>query len=1299
MRRLAFFIVLLSVAFGGLVPKTGNTELDGIVEKTERILSQEELIWFRAGEFSVYDGPENKIMPELSGKGAEADYDYFIVKFSRPVSVEEREEIIYNVSDIEPAARTFYYVPNYAWIFRLPSHSIDDVRSMPLVDGVFHLPPYFKIYPKLDQILEGEDPDGMIEIKVQIFQGENYLELADLLKDSFDLRIVHATEGANHEYVIFETAPEFAREAAIFAANWRGTEWVERYFPNKPTNDWSRWITQSYDTDAMGLGGDIWQAQIIVDETVPIYRRGIYGQNQIVGYCDSGLDTLSIFYYDPDNDVPKWTGWEAPDDLGHRKIRAYNRGSDWEGDFDDTDTDMHGHGTHVGGSIAGDNPANDPSYGIYDMADGMAPLARLTFTDGANGPEGIYTPPDMNTMFGFARNTGAFIHSNSYGNNRPNYYNTGAQECDEFMYYYTDFIIFFAAGNDNNDSPPSRVAVYNCAKNIVSVGASETGFGSRGDPWGVEGTGENADLEDMAIFSSHGPTDEGLLKPNITVPGGWNIWSADNVDGGSAGHEDIRLMGGTSMACPTAAGITALIRQYYREGYYPSGSLSPSDEIYPSGALLKATLIAATRNMTGDHTTDTPGDEGHMNAPSNGQGWGRVVLDDALYFNDEYGEDRRKLWTYDTPIGFFDTGDLEEFFFHIDSDATEPIKVVLSWSDYPGSPAAGTPGVNDLDLIVDIDGIVYRGNHFTDTLSRSTTGGTADRINRDEVVWIDPEPGASMRVSVEGAIINSGPQPYAIVVVGEISEGEPNDRPEEPELMPFPFDNARLPNPDPSFSWLVPGDGDGDSIHFIFEFDSSSSFLFPIARYSTEDEPEFFFGGGFPVPEGTGDEVGMDLPILVGDGSTLWWRIRAYDGISYSRWTEPRSFTVDFGDTSIAWFQTTSDQFDNSTLVEANTDSNRVSISGISYRIDDNFESYENKAALEAEWTGYSDDYYDLSTSESVSGTQSVLIHDDSWWSQTSLHRNFTPLSEGYAETWCKTMYSTDQCFILTLYEGDNRKTQLYFREEAISIWDGEERHNLEPIVPGIWRYYRLDFSCLTNEVYVTIDDEVYGPFTFSGICPADVNQAFIGTHLYNNFTCETYFDDYRIAAPGRDKGTFISDPIIPDDKDRLQTWKSLRWSEMDGDSIYVVAERYVGGEWLSYDSTTSSTGEGWMEISDLGRDTIRLRAELFSIEGSKPSLLDWTVEWARFPEGVSENSTTPDQLSISIYPNPFNSALHIAAPDKATVNIYDTKGRMIEELGGSRIWNAGDKVPSGVYIVQAKVGDAVMQSKAVLIR
>ena len=85
------------------------------------------------------------------------------------------------------------------------------------------------------------------------------------------------------------------------------------------------------------------------------------------------------------------------------------------------------------------------------------------------------------------------------------------------------------------------------------------------------------------------------------------------------------------------AGAAALVRQYYTEGWCPSGARNAADAFTPSAALLKATIIAAARPVP--YRMTISGDVAAKPTPSNEQGWGFPVLDDALYL----AGDRSKL--------------------------------------------------------------------------------------------------------------------------------------------------------------------------------------------------------------------------------------------------------------------------------------------------------------------------------------------------------------------------------------------------------------------------------------------------------------------------------------------------------------------------------------------------------------------------------------------------------------------------------------------------------------------------------
>lgn len=77
------------------------------------------------------------------------------------------------------------------------------------------------------------------------------------------------------------------------------------------------------------------------------------------------------------------------------------------------------------------------------------------------------------------------------------------------------------------------------------------------------------------------------------------------------------------MATPVVASSAALLRQYFTDGFWPSGAAYPADAFVPSAALLRALLIGGAVPIGGvEANTGRPVDP----PPSSRQGFGRVHL-------------------------------------------------------------------------------------------------------------------------------------------------------------------------------------------------------------------------------------------------------------------------------------------------------------------------------------------------------------------------------------------------------------------------------------------------------------------------------------------------------------------------------------------------------------------------------------------------------------------------------------------------------------------------------------------------
>jgi hypothetical protein len=504
--------------------------------------------------------------------------------------------------------------------------------------------------------------------------------------------------------------------------------------PRRAYNTEANWILQSGNR---------------TNDHTPFWDRNIKGQGLTVGVGDSGLDHTSCFFRDssravtfPSSGFDSITGKPVWENTKHRKVVQYVAYADNE------EGENGGHGTHVAGTVAGstDQLAND---------NGMAPSAKLAFFDiGFAGQPYLDVPGDLATqMFPYAARVGARIHSNSWGSD-SNSYTGDARQTDQYSYDNQDFLVLVAAGNSGTDEAGNQVSgslgAPATAKNCVSVGATQNGD----------------DANDLAYFTSRGPSWDGRIKPDIVAPG-YFITSANSKDTQpSGGHCSVTQMAGTSMATPAVAGTIALGQQYFQDGWYPSGKKNSGDGFKPMGALLKAVLINSGQRLSGSMANwqNSGNNAGQFNNyPNYDQGHGIVELDATLNFADaragqglfvrgDFGNMPTFTSTADAPVEhtFKSTGtDC------VDSTPKE-FRATLVWHDPPASGTSSRSLVNDLDILVTgSDGTTYYPNGRTSRDSKN---------NAESVVFL-PTKGVEYTVKINANSL-SKEQPYAYVVSG-----------------------------------------------------------------------------------------------------------------------------------------------------------------------------------------------------------------------------------------------------------------------------------------------------------------------------------------------------------------------------------------------------------------------------------------------------------------------------------------------------------------------------------------------------
>ncbi len=383
--------------------------------------------------------------------------------------------------------------------------------------------------------------------------------------------------------------------------------------------------------------------------------------------------------------------------------------------FGSTGSDSHG--THTAGTFLGDErPANGIGFR------GVAYKAKLAFTN-------LNTVSSVNLLSKFVQDnaSGARVHSNSWGNDGTTAYTSWSRDIDAFSYNFEDDLVLFAVTNING-----AVRTPENGKNCLAVAAT---------------TDAPATSHCVGGF---GPTQDGRQKPELMAPGCSTISSQSTTTCGFVGSG----WTGTSMACPAVAGAGLLARQYYTDGYYPTGAANPSDAFVPSGALIRATLINSAVDVTNI-----------AGFPSTREGWGRVLLDNALAFT---GENRRLMVLADTRnANGMVTGEEAVFRFTC-SNNLHPVKITLVWTEKEAALNANPAYINNLNLEVRAPNQqTYLGNVYLN--GQSTTGGTADiRNNVEQVQFNTPLVGRYI-VRVKAAAVNTVlPQGFALIATGAI---------------------------------------------------------------------------------------------------------------------------------------------------------------------------------------------------------------------------------------------------------------------------------------------------------------------------------------------------------------------------------------------------------------------------------------------------------------------------------------------------------------------------------------------------
>ncbi|MBN2117385.1 MAG: S8 family serine peptidase [Anaerolineales bacterium] len=710
-------------------------------------------------------------IPAQSQFAQQGSQKYFIVQFIGPIEQSWKDAVSAEGAEI------LDYMPDFAFKVRMNRGIANRVQQMNFVSEVIPFQSHFKLGRNLRR--DGE-------------------------KNLYRIRIERGSDFGSVRSLIVRTGAEvlsFEDGLMIVAANGSFVDAIAAVDDVASVSNY--YLNEKLSKESGPAAND--SADDIIGATAA-NSRGYDGSSQIAAVADTGLGGGTTTTAHPDIPSSRIVGiYNWPGSAGGCFQSITNDGS--------IDVDS-GHGTHTAGSVlSGGDPGG--------QGRGVAPAARLFFQSTenwatitnycqilggwpANGYFLTGLPDDLKTLYQQAYNAGARIHSNSWGSAQAGDYTADSANTDSFIWTNRDMVITFSAGNEGIDANSNGVVDNDSigspatAKNVLTIGASENAradnwpcdtsltytsqdayqagetcssmggmnyLGTWGERYGSDFSAEPlysdvtaGNPQQMASWSSRGPTDDSRIKPDVVAPGTWILSAFSSLyqegygdpvnpqngvyqwDGwGMPYNVEYKYMGGTSMSNPIAAGGVTVVRDYYNKAH----------GVNASAALVKATVINSAVDMS-DENNDGANDN-DFPIPNVHEGWGRINLDGATDGTIQFVDEGTGLATSGTRS------------FTVNSTG-DPLKVTLVWSDYPSTETASINLVNDLDLMVTGPSGTFRGNVFSG--GWSATGGTADRRNNVENVYIQNPGVGTYTVTVSGYNVPNGPQKFALVVDG-----------------------------------------------------------------------------------------------------------------------------------------------------------------------------------------------------------------------------------------------------------------------------------------------------------------------------------------------------------------------------------------------------------------------------------------------------------------------------------------------------------------------------------------------------
>jgi serine protease AprX len=514
--RLVIFMFLFA-AFRIIEPAYGQID--------DQASSHYPPIRLKVGAFSPAAGERLPLPSRLSIDPGSLDVskpEYYIVQFSGPVQQIWLEQISTTGGEIKS------YIPDFAFKVRMTPEMATVISQLTNVLWVGIYQPGYKLDPSLVR-------GGAQLYKLRVEIGADNHQIVAAIQDT-GTTIVRQD---GDFLVVLASSSQLDALARV-----SDVAWIENFRFFEKHNEYGGGVIMGSNT---------------------ANANGYDGSSQIVAVADTGLGSGIISTAHPDIPAERIAAiqdFSALDDPD-----CYDVIPDGPQDVDS------GHGTHTALSVLGDGGASGEGKGV-------APAARLIFQAVEEYldiikscipkyPDGYYLigiPLDLADLFQPAYNAGARVHSNSWGSDAAGDYTPDSASADSFIWNNPDFLITFSSGNAGIDADSNGVIDSGSvgspatAKNVLTVGASENdrqgnwdcdpslGYTScaaqdgqniiftYGSAWPDDYPAEPlfsdpsaSNAEQMAAFSSRGPTNDGRIKPDVVAPGTWVLSGYSNL--------------------------------------------------------------------------------------------------------------------------------------------------------------------------------------------------------------------------------------------------------------------------------------------------------------------------------------------------------------------------------------------------------------------------------------------------------------------------------------------------------------------------------------------------------------------------------------------------------------------------------------------------------------------------------------------------------------------------------------------------------------------------------------------------